>query len=181
MLERTDHQLCMPELMAAKLAATAPNGGSLRGCHRLRLRSAISVCPLLRLWGSSASRLGGWATKAGKGRPPRATGARIHNPRRTSSHVRKAPGSALNPAAIMTCPAGCGRSSRRPAGPVALPRRDAHRGQRAAGYAAHRQAPGYHRGYDEILARRRLPPLTAAGLSLCDESFACYLLREAAW
>jgi hypothetical protein len=27
-LERTDHQLCMPELMAAKLAATAPNGGS---------------------------------------------------------------------------------------------------------------------------------------------------------
>ena len=30
MLERTDHQLCMPELMAAKLAATAPNGGSVR-------------------------------------------------------------------------------------------------------------------------------------------------------
>ena len=26
MLERTDHQLCMPELMAAKLAAAAPNG-----------------------------------------------------------------------------------------------------------------------------------------------------------
>ena len=113
--------------------------------------------------------------------PVPATPSSAHNPRRTSSHVRKAPGSALNPAAIMTCPAGCGRSSRRPAGPVALPRRDAHRGQRAAGYAAHRQAPGYHRGYDEILARRRLPPLTAAGLSLCDESFACYLLREAAW
>jgi hypothetical protein len=31
-LERTDHQLCMPELMAAKLAATAPNGGSC-GCQ----------------------------------------------------------------------------------------------------------------------------------------------------
>ena len=28
MPERTDHQLCMPELMAAKLAATASNGGS---------------------------------------------------------------------------------------------------------------------------------------------------------
>ena len=27
----------------------------LRGCHRRRLRSAISVCPPLRLWGSSAS------------------------------------------------------------------------------------------------------------------------------
>jgi hypothetical protein len=25
-LERTDHRLCMPELMPAKLAATAPNG-----------------------------------------------------------------------------------------------------------------------------------------------------------
>jgi hypothetical protein len=34
-LERTDHQLCMPELMAAKLAATAPNGGYSRGsCRR---------------------------------------------------------------------------------------------------------------------------------------------------
>ena len=29
MLERTDHQLCMPELMAAKLAATAPNGSGV--------------------------------------------------------------------------------------------------------------------------------------------------------
>ena len=32
-------------------------------------RSAISASPPLRLWGSSASRLGGWATKAGNGRP----------------------------------------------------------------------------------------------------------------
>jgi hypothetical protein len=48
-----------------------------------RLRSAISVCPPPRLWGSSASRLGGWATKAGNGRPQRAIGARTHDPRRT--------------------------------------------------------------------------------------------------
>jgi len=60
-------------------------GGSLRGCHRPRLRSAISVCPPLRLWGSSASRLGGWATKAGNGRPQRAIGACTHDLRRTSS------------------------------------------------------------------------------------------------
>jgi hypothetical protein len=33
-LERTDHQLCMPELMAAKLAATAPNGGSWESTTR---------------------------------------------------------------------------------------------------------------------------------------------------
>jgi hypothetical protein len=46
---------------------------------------------------------------------------------------------------------------------------------------AHRQAPGCHRGYAEILARRRLPSLTAAGLWLCDESFACYLLGKPAW
>jgi hypothetical protein len=45
---------------------------------------------------------------------------------------------------------------------------------------AHRQAPGCHRGYAEILARR-LPSLTAAGLWLCDESFACYLLCKPAW
>jgi hypothetical protein len=38
----------------------------LRVCHRRRLRSAISVNPPLGLWGSSASRLGGWANKAGK-------------------------------------------------------------------------------------------------------------------
>jgi hypothetical protein len=30
MLERTDHQLCMPELMAAKLAAAAPNTAARR-------------------------------------------------------------------------------------------------------------------------------------------------------
>ena len=65
--------------------------------------------------------------------------------------------------------------------PVALPRRHAHHGKRVAGYAAHRQAPGYHRGYAEILARRRLPSLTAAGLSPCHESFACYLLWEPRW
>ena len=35
MLERTDHQLCMPELMAAKLAATAPNGGSWESTTRV--------------------------------------------------------------------------------------------------------------------------------------------------
>jgi hypothetical protein len=38
----------------------------LRVCHRRRLRSAISVCPLLRPWGSSASRLG--AGRSGSGR-----------------------------------------------------------------------------------------------------------------
>ena len=57
----------------------------LRGCHRRRLRSAISVCPPLRLWGFSASRLVGRATKAGKSRPQRAIGTRTHDPRRTSS------------------------------------------------------------------------------------------------
>lgn len=35
-LERTDQQLCMPELMAAKLAATAPNGGTARSLARPR-------------------------------------------------------------------------------------------------------------------------------------------------
>jgi hypothetical protein len=38
----------------------------LRRCHQLRLRSAISVCSPLQLWGCSASRLDGCATKAGK-------------------------------------------------------------------------------------------------------------------
>ena len=46
---------------------------------------------------------------------------------------------------------------------------------------AHWQPPGDQRGYAEILARRRLPSLTAAGLWLCDESSACYLLRDPAW
>lgn len=57
----------------------------LRGCRRRRLRSAISVYPPLGLSGSLASRLGGWPTKAGKGRPQRAIGTRAHDPRRTSS------------------------------------------------------------------------------------------------
>jgi hypothetical protein len=38
-LERTDHQLCMPELMAAKLAATAPTA--------VRVRVAELTGPLL--------------------------------------------------------------------------------------------------------------------------------------
>jgi hypothetical protein len=42
---------------------------------------------------------------------------------------------------------------------------------------ARRPAPGCHRGPAEILARWRLPSLKAAGLWLCDESFACYLLQ----
>jgi hypothetical protein len=59
----------------------------LRDCHRRRLRSAISVNPLLGLWDSSASRLGGWATKGGEGRPERAVGTRTHDPRRTSTPI----------------------------------------------------------------------------------------------
>ena len=72
--------------------------------------------------------------------------------------------SALNAVAIATCPAGCGRSSRRPASPVA------RRGDVALtavsgwpGTPARRQAPGCHRGYAETLGRRRLPSVTAAG------------------
>jgi len=61
----------------------------LRGCHRRRLRSAISVYPPLGLSGSSASRLGGWPTKAGQGRPQRAIGTRTHDPRRTSSRQKR--------------------------------------------------------------------------------------------
>ena len=38
----------------------------------------------------------------------------------------------------------------------------------------HRQARDYHRGHGDILARRRLPSVTAAGLSLCNGSFACH-------
>lgn len=108
----------------------------LRGCHQRRLRSAISACPPPRLWGSSASRLGGWAAKAGKGRPPRAAGTRTHDPGRTSSHVRKAPGSVPSPAAITTCPAGCGRSSRRPPRP---------RGSSSATSRSPRSASGWTR------------------------------------
>ena len=65
------------------------------GWHRRRLRSAISVFPPLRLWGSSASRLGSWATKSGKGRPQRAIGTCTHDPRRTSSRQKR---SSSNPA-----------------------------------------------------------------------------------
>src|SRR6266550_7183204 len=43
-LEHTDHQLCMPELMAAKLAATAPNGGSASAdCTAVAYCSASSA------------------------------------------------------------------------------------------------------------------------------------------
>jgi hypothetical protein len=48
------------------LADTDRASDLLRVCHRRRLRSAISVNPPLGLWGSSASRLGGWANKAGQ-------------------------------------------------------------------------------------------------------------------
>lgn len=52
-----------------------------------RLRSAISVCPPLQLRGSLASRLGGWAARAGNGRPQRAIGTRTHDPRHTLSRL----------------------------------------------------------------------------------------------
>ena len=66
--------------------------------------------------------------------------------------MRTAPGSALNPTAITTCPAGCGRTSRRPASPVALPRRPATVVSECLDTPAGRPAPGCHRGYAEILA-----------------------------
>jgi len=77
--ERTDHQLCMPELMAAKLAATAPNGGSVR----VPLTSAVtqrdvicrrSLLPHVQLMTSLRPYMGPtkfvtWSITAADGRP----------------------------------------------------------------------------------------------------------------
>ena len=128
--------------------------------------------------GSSASRLGGCGQGQEGPALPRAAGTRAHDPRHGSSHVRKAPGSAVNPTAITTCLAGYGRSSRRPSPPVAL---HAHHGQRAAGLAC----PPAGTGLPSRL-RRDPPPhavtvISCAGLWRCDESFACDVLWDPAW
>jgi hypothetical protein len=62
----------------------APDG-SFRGCHQRRPHPAISVCPPLRLRGSSASPLGGWAPKAGKGALNGLSVPVLTTPSRTSS------------------------------------------------------------------------------------------------
>ena len=159
----------------------------LPSCHRRQLRSAISVCPPLRL-GAPRRR----ALAASRPGPERAAlrelpGTRTHHPRRTSSRVRKAPGSALNAVAIATCLTGCGRSSRRPASPGGSSRRRrAHRGQRMAGHAC----PPAGTGLPSRPRRDPRPPVVTlsncrwdAALSLCDESFGIepmtYALRGA--
>jgi hypothetical protein len=97
--------------------------------------------------------------------------------------VRKAPGSVLNPTAIATCPARLWQEQPQAGQPPWLVRGDVTLTAVSGwlGTPARRQAPGCHRGYAEILARRRLPSVTAAGLWLCDESFACYLPWDPAW
>jgi hypothetical protein len=53
----TDHPFRRGIGAQAESKITAPNEATLRGCHQRRLRSAISACPPLWLWGSSASRV----------------------------------------------------------------------------------------------------------------------------
>jgi hypothetical protein len=57
----------------------------LRGCHRRPTTLCYLHLSAVTAIGSSASRLDGWAAKAGKGRPQRAIGTCTHDPRRTSS------------------------------------------------------------------------------------------------
>ena len=136
----------------------------LPSCHRHRLRSAISVCPPLRLGGSSASRLGG----RGRGRegPPSAScPAPVHTtrdvPHRVYARHRAAPSTRSRSRPVR--PAAAGVAAGQPA-PVA------RRGDVALtavsgwpGTPARRQAQGCHRGYAETLGRRRLPSVTVAG------------------
>jgi len=87
---------------AAVLQLPPRTADLLRGCHRRRLRSAISVCLPLRLWGSSsASRLGGWAAQAGKGRTQQAIGTCTPDPRCTSS--RRVCAGPTAPGAVRPC------------------------------------------------------------------------------
>jgi len=128
----------------------------LPGCHRRRLRSAISVCLPLRLWGSSASRLGGWAAGAGKGRPPASCPAPVLTTRDVPHRVcvRHRAASSTRPRSRPVRPAVAGAAAGRPA-PVAGPRRrHAHRGQRVAGHAC----PPAGTGLPSRLRRDPRPP-----------------------
>src|SRR5690349_22017545 len=87
---RRSNPICAAPACRTEGTIPIPNQADLLcGRHRRQLRSAISVYPPLGLSGSSASRLGGWLTKAGKGRPQRAIGTHTHDPRRTLSRQKR--------------------------------------------------------------------------------------------
>jgi len=109
-------------------------------------------CSALRLWRSSASPwcLGGqgWDGPALHELP--ASVLMIHDvPHRLCVRHREAPSD--RPRSRPVRPA-CGRTSRRPASPVALPRRPATAVSECLDAPARRLAPDCHRGYAEILA-----------------------------
>ena len=157
----------------------------LPSCYRRRLRSAIclSAATARGLLGVAPWWLGG---RSREGPPSASCPAPVHTtrdvPHRVYARHRAAPSTRSRSRPVR--PAAAGAAAGQPAPGGSSRRRRAHRGQRMAGHAC----PPAGTGLPSRLRRDPRPSVVTlsncrwdAALSLCDESFACYLLWDPAW